>query len=88
MKKPIQSVGKSTLPIYHFTTLKRFHALMHESPYCAYPPILRISLRAALELHLHRSCSYIGAAPTSKLRAASSISYEQATNQATSKIKT
>ena len=37
MQKSIQSVGKSTLPIYNFTTLKRFHALMHENFGYAYP---------------------------------------------------
>lgn len=37
MNKPIQSVGKSTLLLYNFTTLKRFHALVHESSEPAYP---------------------------------------------------
>ena len=51
MNKPTQSVGKSTLPLYHFTPLKRFHALMHENfePACPY------------SMNIPTSC--IGAAP-------------------------
>ena len=63
MQKSIQSVGKNTLPIYNFTTLKRFHTLTHESSEPAYPYSNNIPYQ------LHWSCTCIGAAPTSKLRA-------------------
>ena len=69
MNKPTQSIGKSTLPIYYFTTLKRFHTLMHESSEPAYPIFYEYLYELHFELHLHRSCTYIEAAPTSKLRA-------------------
>ena len=52
MNKPIQSVGKNTLPLYHFTPLKHFHALMHKNFGYACPYSMNIST----------SC--IGAAPT------------------------
>lgn len=60
MNKPIQSVGKITLLLYNFTTLKHFHTLAYESPYLAYPYLIRMSY--TYKLHP------VGAAPTSKLR--------------------
>lgn len=62
MYKPIQSIGKITLLLYNFTTLKHFHTLVYESSYPVYP----------YPIHIHMSYIYvlysIGAAPTSKLR--------------------
>ena len=76
MQKSIQSVGKTPLPIYHFTTLKRFHALTHESFGYAYPYSNNIPYQ------LHWSCTCIGgaaaAAPTSKLRTSCKLDKLQA----------